>query len=555
MCFLKCPRARLVAAWVGSGWLASLLVVGDVPFGEVLWLQGIDGNPPLLGFENDGTLRLEAIDEPADVALNLSVGKVTNSVTGVIDVKPGPGGARYSLSPVLNYGEMDISAVNFSWYVNGQCENHGTINVSGYAGFGFYGSGTILDLEEGALVKADNTSTYVWVQNGQFVYNGGSTDFPIYVALASAKLGDSATNAITVNFVGPGCLYDGALTSKRTLNLTINGSFAPLSLTLSHAPQLDGTINVQAQPSGSPMSLVLAPGGLFISGKGKLITAASGLGLTISGNLTNAGVISQAMPLRLFGDKPIVNTGSWTVASGAPLGVATALIQTGGAFTLGGGQITAPAGITLAGGTFAGSGVINGSLTNHTAVTLARNHPLTVTNDWTQDDTASVEIKVAADDPAAEAPALAIGDQLNLAGHLRVTTNGPITWSPGQSVAIASVTNLSALSGWFSDVQLPVLPTGMHWTMPASFNLFRFVTTTNSPALELLGRLGTTNSYSLDVFGPLGTDLVVEQSTDLNNWQTVTNHTPFEGLAHFDLPIAPAPELWYRAHFTPAAGN
>ena len=555
MCFLKRSSARTAAAWIGGWCLASLLVLGDVPLGEILWLQGIDGNPPLTGFQVDGTLRLEAIDEPTDVALNISSGKITNSVTGVIDVKRGPGGVRYVVGPVLNYGEMDISGIDLSWYGNGQCENHGTINVSGFAGFGFYGPDTMLDLEAGALVKADTSGSYVWIQNGKFVYNGGSVDFPVYVALASATLGDSATNAITVNFVGPGCLYDGALTSNRTLFLTPDGRFAPLSLTLAHAPQLDGSINVLAQPSGSPMSLVLSPGGLLISAKGKIITAAGGLGMTISGNLTNAGVISQSMPLRLFGDRPVVNTGSWTVGSGAPLGIATPLIQTSGAFSLGGGQLTVPAGITLAGGTFAGSGIINGSLTNHTAVTLSRNRPLTVTNDWTQDEAGSIEIRVAADDPAAEAPALRIGDRLNLAGRLQVTTNGPVTWSAGQAVTIAAVTNLSALSGWFSDVQLPRLPAGMHWTMPASTNRFRFVTSTNSPALDLLGQLGATNGYSLNVFGPLGTDLIVEQSTDLSHWQAVTNYTPFEGLARFNLPVVAAPEVWYRARFTPAAGN
>ena len=555
MCFVKRLLSRSTVAWI-SGWcLASWLVRGDVPLGELLWLQGIDGNPPLPGFQVDGTLRLEAIDEPQDVGLNIGSGKVTNRVTGVIDVKAGPGGARYVIGPVLNFGEMDIKGINLSWYANGQCENHGTINLAGFAGFGFYGSGTMLDLEAGALVKADNTGTYVWVQNGKFVFNGGTVDFPVYVASASAKLGDTATNAITINFVGPGCSYDGALTSKRTLRLTANGGFGPLSLALAHAPQLDGVIIVDTQSSGSPVALALAAGSLLISTKGTLAIAAGGQGLNVTGNLTNAGVIIQSGPLWLTGDQPVVNRGSWTVASGAPLNMATPLIQTAGAFSLNGGLLTNTAGIALAGGTFTGSGTIAGSLGNHTAVTLLRNRPLEVTGDWTQADTASLEIKVSANDPSTNAAALNIDGQLILAGPLRVTTNGPVEWAAGQAIAIASVTNLSFLSGWFSDVQLPILPAGRHWTLPASTNLFQFVVSTNAPALELLAQSKSTSSYSLNVFGPLGTDLVVESSDNFSDWQAVTNQALFDGFTRFDVPITTAPQQWFRARFTPASGN
>ncbi|HTH48809.1 MAG TPA: hypothetical protein VMB21_14950 [Candidatus Limnocylindria bacterium] len=554
MRFVQRQAVRFAAACLG-GFLGCLARGDDVPFGSLLWLQGIDGNPPLPGFQVDGTLRLEAIDEPTDIALNLSAGRLTNSLTGVIDVRAGPGGARYITGPVLNLGEMDINAINLSWYGNGQCENHGTIKITGTVGFGFYGGSTVLDLEAGTIIKGDSRTGYVWVQNGQFVFNGGSVDFPVYVALASARLGDGATNPITLNFVGPGCTCDGALTANRTLHLMADGRFAPLTLALAHAPRLDGAMQIDTQPSGSPIALTLAPGGLLISPQGSLTTGAGGLGVAVTGNLTNSGTIRQAGPLQLSGSAPVVNTGTWTIASGAPLAVSTPLIQTAGAFILAGGQVTAHSGITLSGGVFSGDGILFASLSNSIAVTLTRNRPLTVSGDWAQAATASLEIRVADADPSSEAAALQVNGQLSLDGPLRVTTNGPITWTPGQSVSLASVTNLSMLTGWFSDVQLPVLPAGMHWTMPASTNLFRFVTTTNEPALELLGQGGITNRYSLAVFGPLGTDLVVEQSTDLHAWQPVTNEARFEGLARFSLPPATEPQLWYRARFTLAVEN
>jgi hypothetical protein len=271
----------------------------------------------------------------------------------------------------------------------------------------------------------------------------------------------------------------------------------------------------------------------------------------VKGNLTNAGNIMQSGPLELSGDLPVVNAGSWTLAEGASLTVATPWIQTGGAFVLDGGQVSARAGLTLSGGDLSGNGSILGSVTNRVAVTLSRNRPLFVAGDWTQGDTASLEIKVAADDLSPDVAALRIDGRLTLSGPLRVTADAPIKWSPGQAVAIVSATNLS---GWFTDVQMPVLPDGMHWTLEPSGNVYRFVTSTHPPALQVSGQYGATNS-SLTFYGAPGTGLVVERSTRLDGWQTVTNQIRFTGLARFDVLGTDAPEQWFRARYTPTSGH
>ncbi len=551
MFFIGCKDARAAVAWLGIGWLASRLLAGDVPLGHVLWLQGVDGSLPVPGFEIDGTLRLEAIDEPLDVGLVIGSGRVTNSMTGRIKVKPGPGGARYVVGPVLNFGEIDVDSINLSWYGGGRCENHSVIKLSGYAGFGFYGPETVLDLEAGAIVQADQRTGYVWVQDGRFLFNGGTVDFPVYVARGSASVGAGATNPITINFVGPGCLFDGTIPTNCTLRLWAEDRFPPLTLTLTNAPRLDGAIHVDQQISATPMALTLAAGGLFVSTHGTMTVAAGGPGIRVTGNLTNAGNIMQSGPLELSGDLPVVNAGSWTLAEGASLTVATPWVQTGGAFVLDGGQVSARAGLTLSGGDLSGNGSILGSVTNRVAVTLSRNRPLSVAGDWAQGDTAALEIKVAADDLSPDVAALRIDGRLTLSGPLRVTADAPIKWSPGQAVAIVSATDLS---GWFTDVQMPVLPSGMHWTLEPSGKVYRFVTSTNSPALQLSGQYSATNS-SLTLYGAPGTGLVVERSTRLDGWQTVTNQIRFTGLARFDVLGTDAPEQWFRARYTPTSGH
>ena len=551
MLFMGCKAARAAVAWLGIGWLASRLLAGDVPLGHVLWLQGVDGSLPVPGFEIDGTLRLEAIDEPLDVGLVIGPGRVTNSMTGQIKVKPGPGGARYVVGPVLNFGEIDVDSVNLSWYGDGRCENHAIIKLSGYAGFGFYGPETVLDLEAGAILQADQRTGYIWVQDGRFLFNGGTVDFPVYVARGSASVGAGATNPITISFVGPGCRFDGVIPANCTLRLWAEDRFPPLTLTLTNAPRLDGAVHVDRQTSASPMALTLAAGGLYVSTNGTMTVAAGGPGIRVTGNLTNAGNIMQSGPLELSGDLPVVNAGSWTVDEGASLAVATPWVQTGGAFVLDGGQISAQAGFTLSGGDLSGNGSILGSVTNRAAVTLSRNRPLSVTGDWTQGDTASLEIKVAPDDLSPDVAALRIDGRLALSGPLRVTADAPIKWSLGQAVTIVSATDLS---GWFTDVQMPVLPDGMHWTLEPSGNVYRFVTSTNSPALQLSGKYGDTNA-SLTLYGAPGTGLVVERSTRLDGWQTVTNQIRFTGLARFDVLGTDAPEQWFRARYTPTSGR
>ena len=84
--------------------------------------------------------------------------------------------------------------------------------------------------------------------------------------------------------------------------------------------------------------------------------------------------------------------------------------------------------------------------------------------------------------------------------------------------------------------------------------MYRFVTSTHSPALQLSGQYGDTNS-SLTLYGAPGTGLVVERSTRLDGWQTVTNQIRFTGLARFDLSGTDAPEQWFRARYTPTSGH
>lgn len=528
--------------------LLAFFARGDVPFGQVLWLQGIDGNPPTAGFEIDGNLRLEAIDEPLDVGLNINSGIVTNGVTGVFDVAPGPGGARYVIGPVINRGEMDVRSVNLSWYVNGTCENHGTINLTGYAGFGFYGPSTMLDLEEGALVQGSDNNSYVWVQDGEFLFRGGTITGRVFLASASASVADLVTNSFVLNLIGPRCQYDGLITAGRTLHLTYDGRFDPLSLTLTRATQLEGALQIDSQPSGAPMVLTLTTGRLLVSPGGTISTGAGGLGATVFGNLTNSGTINQQGPLQFVNDRPLVNSGTWNLGAGAVLTTSTPLLQAGGALTLSGGSLNAVNGLSVAAGTFAGNGAIAGSVTNHALVSLTRNRSLSVAGDWNQDTQGILEIQASAADPAADQAALRVSGRLSLAGQMKLTTNGPVSWTPGISVGVVAATNLAS---WFTDVQLPVLPLGLHWTLPATTNDFRFVVTTNSPALQLLARTSSTNRF-LEVFGGIGTALVVEESSSLGNWRTFTNLTRFEGLARFELPAGEQSVQLFRATFTPA---
>lgn len=50
--------------------------IDDVPMGALRWVQGFDGNQPTSGFRVDGTLRIEAPDEPQPVGIPLESGRI-----------------------------------------------------------------------------------------------------------------------------------------------------------------------------------------------------------------------------------------------------------------------------------------------------------------------------------------------------------------------------------------------------------------------------------------------------------------------------------------------
>ena len=73
-----------------------------MPAGELVWLQGFDGNPPTPGFQVDGTLLLRSVDDIANIGVNLLTGAITNSPAGTIRVEVGVSGGRFTIFALVD---------------------------------------------------------------------------------------------------------------------------------------------------------------------------------------------------------------------------------------------------------------------------------------------------------------------------------------------------------------------------------------------------------------------------------------------------------------------
>ncbi|MBI3414582.1 MAG: hypothetical protein HY043_04555 [Verrucomicrobia bacterium] len=86
-------------------------LLGDVPGGQTVRILGSNENGPgyltsTNGFRNEGVLYLDATNAPFDAGLIVLAGAITNSTTGVIYSRAGPGGAREIQSDLFNAGQL-----------------------------------------------------------------------------------------------------------------------------------------------------------------------------------------------------------------------------------------------------------------------------------------------------------------------------------------------------------------------------------------------------------------------------------------------------------------
>jgi hypothetical protein len=521
------------------------LAIDNIPIGQNLWLQGFTGVVPTPGFEVDGTLRMESIDEPVDIGLQVLVGEVTNSPSGTILIGTGAGGGRFFFGDLLNQGSFQANdRVDFPG--DGSIvENHGSVQMGANNGVVMYGKNCLFDQEEGSILVPANQSSYLLLQYGEFHFNGGSVTGEVWVANGAARVSDSVESAVNLRFFNSGCVYDGNLSAGR--RITVDMSFGPVDVTLTNAAVLDGQIAFHATSAGSPATLQLAQGGLVVTTNGAITLDPLPGEALIRGNLAMYGSVTNFAALRLQSPMPVTNGGNWMISGTARLDSDAAFVNSGGVLTLGGGLMNASSGLWNQAGTIDASagGVLSGEVTNDAIAKIDQLNPLNLTGDWLE--TASGQIQAMVDGDDTTVAALQVDGKLKLDGRLALSLGSSTSLTNGQIITVASATSVS---GYFSAVQYPVLTGGLRWGALAPDTNVQFVVTSGPGVISFLSPAKSPTN-TLAIVGSVGANLVIEESADLAHWAIFTNLPTFSGYYATPMPTPNAPRQFFRASVEP----
>ncbi len=297
------------------------------------------------GLSNDGTILLESQNSGYSDALSTGSGTFTNAADGIIQVTAGTGGTRTITGNLTNLGAINVGAGT-------------TLGVN-------YPTTAATFVNEGQVTVDPAGLMYV-----TSTYNaaGGTITGPGYVYNGTLLVTVSTASPTTILVDGTGTYLATNNLPNTTIWVQGNASLGGVNATLTVAAGLrnDGTILLESQNSGYTDTLATGSGTFTNAADGIIqVTAGTGGGRTITGNLTNLGAIN-------------VGAGT-TLAVNYPTTAATFVNE---------GQVTVdPAGLmyvtstyNAAGGTITGPGyVYNGTL----LVTVSTASPTTILVDGT----------------------------------------------------------------------------------------------------------------------------------------------------------------------------
>jgi hypothetical protein len=498
--------------------------ITDIAEGELLWLQGFDGNPATSGFRVEGTLLLRSVDDIAHIGINLNSGAITNAPTGTIRVEVGVSGNRFINGSVLNQGQFKVDSSLAFPGANTFFLNTGTFTVGETFVARFFGQKSQFTQQDGLLsVGAQGFEFY----DGTFAYTGGAISgqplfFRTQVTYATA---DDAP--FQPRLIGPGGSFRGPLGPNLFLRiLGASGQGGDTAVTLEEAGALRGRMELGQYFGGSNVRVVAAGGSLTVAATGSLTVKPTGGGAaTLVGNLINDGTLSVSAGFAVAnGDTTATNRATLTMQAGGNLQFAGGFRHEAGALNLHGATLGAAHGVTLAGPEARLAGVLQAAVTNETTLSLSQNDgELVVTGSWVNDPAATLKLELS--EGGLLNPLLTITGVLNAAGALPVTLLSGFEPQLGDTFPLFK---MQSLTGQFRPFTLPPLPAGRFWELLRAPTNWTLVVRDQPPA----PRLKLTFAEGLPTIAVLGTpgrSATLYGSLDLQRWESIRTEAPFKG--------------------------
>jgi hypothetical protein len=518
--------------WVAGG--ASVHALDDIPEGTLWWVQGYDGNQPTGGFRVDGTLRIEAPDEPQPVGINLSSGRIEVGPTGEILVKYGPGGSRFINGDVSSEGLVSLKSVLLFSRDGAEWVNRGPIEAATYMGLGVTGKGAVFRQVSGEIRVADPSCRFEFYNESRFVYEGGKVFAQPLLVASSARVEADATQELSLRFLAQGSSFEGRFPEDLSVAVASDETLGPASLMLTNVTSIEGLMELTAT-SGSPGVVVQWPEARAVLAPRGVVRVKPGAGLAeIRGGLALQGLLDvQGSARWTTSGESITNWGKIRVPTGGRLQASTRWIQAGGSLQVEGGELGLTDGLMIDGGTLAVSGTVSGSITNGALSVVDQAQPARVRGDWTQTSAGTLQVRVRQTSGEAET-ALQVQGPLTLRGTLEVLLADGVTLSRGAALRLVQA---ESLNGWFERLVLPPLDPGLHWRVVPSEEEVRLSVQDTPPPIRVEW-ISRDAGDRIRVSGPWSpeTQAVLRVSGDLKTWTSVQRMSSFAGLTWFPVP-------------------
>lgn len=520
--------------------LASLVLVpqlhaiNDIPEGELLWLQGFDGNPPTPGFRVDGTLLLRSVDDISNIGVNLSSGAITNSPTGTIRFEVGVTGARFISGSVFNQGQFKVDSGTDFTGANTQFLNTGRFTVGESFVARFYGQGSHFTQQEGSLEIGNQGFEFY---DGTFAYTGGEIIGRPLFSRSQVLYAAADEAPFQPHLIGPGGGFRGPLGTNLHLRiLGASGQGGDTAVTLEDSGDLLGNLEIGQYYGGSSVRITPASGSLNIAPSGTLtVTPNGGANSTLAGNLANDGTIRLSAALAVANANGVAtNRANLTFLSGGNLQFEGGFRQEAGELKLNGTSMGAAKGVTIAGPGTRLNGNVRAAVTNETVLYLSQNEgELAVAGSFANQPGATLNLELSEGELGN--PLLSTTGVLAAGGALTVTLIPGFEPQLGESFPLFT---MQAVTGRFRPFRLPTLPPGLFWELLKSPSQWGLVVRNRAPVPQLRLTLKA-GVPTIEISGTPGRSATIYGTVDLKTWEVIQSQEPFSGEFSVETPMLP----------------
>ena len=320
----------------------ALWGIEDIPEGQTVLIQGSSAaghlNTNSGGFQVFGTLRLESRDGGYTSALTVTNGMLTNTLTGLIEVNRGSGGARSISADLLNLGAFSVNYSLTLGKTNGVYYNAGAFTIASNQTLSISGQNPVFN-QNGGTLQVDGAMDLT----GVFNYNGGIlSGNPPCLVNSTLTLAPAATQPASFTLTGDGSLWSGDLKFGQTIWVQGGNRGGHTHVTTTNGWRNEGLVQIRSVDGGY-ISDLRVTGGTLTNGPRGIVSIEAGTGgeRRLTADILNQGTLSVGVGT-IF-DKAgarYENVGSINVAAGQTLSIegggSKVFDQTAGTVKIGG---------------------------------------------------------------------------------------------------------------------------------------------------------------------------------------------------------------------------